>query len=453
MKKSTPAVRYSVVLFPLGTTFLLLCTALYLVIAQSGRIGLGSVSGPFVSVLVLSMVSTLAAVAGSVYLARRETVRQANTKGELDSERQFRVLLHSAPDAIVVVDGSGVVRVVNQAAMDLFGYSEQDFAELSVEQLLPERYRTHHIEYRRGYMANPTVRPMGQSKELYAQHKDGREVPVEISLSPLHRDNETWVTAIVRDVSVQREHLRQINTLNQQLESRWTELEAINKELEAFSYSVSHDLRAPLRAIDGFSHTLLRLYYDKLDEKGQDRLQRIRAAAQNMGKLIDDLLVLSRISRADVKVEKIDLSALAENIFRGLQESHPDRIVALHVEPEMTGVADARLISVALTNLISNAWKFTSHRDNATVEVFTEEQEGKTIYAVRDNGAGFNMDYADKLFGAFQRLHDAEEFPGTGIGLATVQRVIHKHGGRVWATAQEGVGATFYFSLSEDTAP
>lgn len=450
--KSTPLLRYSIIFIPMGAVFLLLCVILYLTSA-SGQDNLDSYSEQLADLVLLATLLSLLAVLGAVYVVRRELAREKSAVGALNSERQFRVLLRSAPDAIVVVDDSGLVKVINQAAMDLFGYSEEEFANLKVEQLLPERYRSPHVEYRQGYMLNPTVRPMGQSKELYAKHKDGREIPVEISLSPLRRDDgASWVTAIVRDVSVQREHLRQINILNQQLESRSTELEAINKELEAFSYSVSHDLRAPLRAIDGFSHTVLRLYEDKIDEKGQDRLRRIRAAAQNMGKLIDDLLVLSRISRADVKVEQVDLTALAESILRGLEENDPNRKVSVEVEQGMTACADARLISVALTNLLSNAWKFTSHQDNPFIEVFTERQDGETVHAVRDNGAGFNMDYADKLFGAFQRLHDAGEFPGTGIGLATVQRVIHKHGGRVWAMAQEGLGATFYFSLPEDAA-
>lgn len=228
---------------------------------------------------------------------------------------------------------------------------------------------------------------------------------------------------------------------------RTRELEAVNKELEAFSYSVSHDLRAPLRAMDGFSRAVLEDYTDKLDEEGKDYLQRIRAAAQRMGALIDDLLKLSRVTRADLKKGPTDLSALASDCIAALREAEPHRKVEVVITPGLIVEADSQLMRAAIDNLLRNAWKFTRKTANARIEFGSlDGPDGKTYY-VRDNGVGFDPTYADKLFGPFQRLHSSEEFEGSGIGLATVARIIHKHGGRVWAEGKPGAGATFYFTL------
>ncbi len=233
---------------------------------------------------------------------------------------------------------------------------------------------------------------------------------------------------------------QKVQTANQQLT-------AANQELEAFSYSVSHDLRAPLRSIDGFSQALLEDYADRLDENGRNHLERVRAGAQRMGQLIDDLLKLARVTRTELNRETVDLGALARDVADELRNRDPRPGIELVVAPGVTTHADPRLLRVALENLLGNAWKFTGGRDRARIEFGRVEHKGTPAYFVRDNGAGFDMAYAGKLFGAFQRLHDAREFPGTGIGLATVQRVIHKHGGRVWAEATPDKGATFYFTL------
>ncbi|WNO09941.1 PAS domain S-box protein [Teredinibacter sp. KSP-S5-2] len=383
-------------------------------------------------------------------ISKKEMARKQSEIQLRESEKQFRHLLQGAPDAIIVVNQHGIIQIVNDAATHVFHYSREDMLNQSVEQLLPDRHREKHVYHRENYLKNLAIRPMGEGNELRARRKDGSEFPVEISLSPLKHGHEIWVTAIIRDVSIRHEHSKQVEKLNNQLLSRSAELETINKELEAFSYSVSHDLRAPLRAIDGFSKTVLRDYMEKLDDRGQDRLERIRAAAQKMGNLIDDMLVLSRISRAELHKEEVDVALLSGNIIEELRQSAPDRNIDFSAQSPMTAKADSRLLSVALTNLLSNAWKFTSRTQDAYIRIYTETQKNKTVYCIQDNGAGFNMDYAEKLFGAFQRLHDTSEFPGTGIGLAITQRVIHKHGGRLWAQAEEGKGATFYFTLGED---
>ncbi|MBI5725822.1 MAG: hypothetical protein HZA50_17815 [Planctomycetes bacterium] len=243
----------------------------------------------------------------------------------------------------------------------------------------------------------------------------------------------------------------QVKNLNASLEQRVVErtvqLEAANKELEAFSYSVSHDLRAPLRSIDGFSRILLEDYNDKLDAEGRDSLNRVRAATQRMGRLIDDLLNLSRISRAQMRCERVDLSAAARAVAAELQQQQPDRRATFVVADGMAAEGDPHLLRVVLENLLGNSWKFTGKRDAAIIEFDQAQRDGQTAYFVRDNGAGFDMTYADKLFGAFQRLHAGTDFIGTGIGLTTVQRIIHRHGGRVWAEGEVSKGATFYFTL------
>jgi signal transduction histidine kinase len=218
-------------------------------------------------------------------------------------------------------------------------------------------------------------------------------------------------------------------------------------ELEAFSYSVSHDLRAPLRGIDGFSQALLDDHLESLDEEGKQYLRRIRAGAQRMGQLIDDLLKLSKVTRSELRPTRVDLSQIAREVAEGLQQQDAARRVDLMVKEGLVARGDPRLLRVALENLLGNAWKFTSKLPSARIELGQKDADGRQVFFVRDNGAGFDMEYAEKLFGAFQRLHAMTEFPGTGIGLATVQRVIHRHGGKVWAEGAVGQGATFYFTL------
>jgi signal transduction histidine kinase len=248
------------------------------------------------------------------------------------------------------------------------------------------------------------------------------------------------------------EKIQQLNVeLEQRVRDRTAELEAANKELETFSYSVSHDLRAPLRGIDGFSRILLEKYSAQLDDEGKDSLQRVRAATQRMGELIDDLLTLSRATRAELRRTAVDLTALAGEIVAELERAEPTRRVRWVIAPGLAATGDRQLLRVVLDNLLNNAWKFTSRQAEARIEFGAMKGEQGCAFFVRDNGVGFDMAYAGKLFGAFQRLHATADFPGTGIGLATVQRIIHRHGGRVWAEGQVNHGATFYFTLPATT--
>ncbi len=243
------------------------------------------------------------------------------------------------------------------------------------------------------------------------------------------------------------ETARLYDDLERRVRLRTADLEIVNKELEAFSYSVSHDLRAPLRAIDGFSQALLADHAGQLDEDGRGYLERVRGAAQRMAQLIDDLLSLSKITRAQLKRERVDLTEVAQKILTELGSRDPERKVATRVAEGLVVQADPRLLTVMLENLLGNAWKFTSKQSAASIEVGTELRGNETVYLVRDNGAGFAMEHATKLFAPFQRLHAASDFEGTGIGLATVYRVVTRHGGRVWAEAEPGQGATFFFTL------
>ena len=228
---------------------------------------------------------------------------------------------------------------------------------------------------------------------------------------------------------------------------RTDELTRVNKEMEAFSYSVSHDLRSPLRSIDGFSQILMEDYVDKLDDDARDYMQRVRSGAQRMAQLIDDLLKLSRLTRSELNHAEVDLSAIATEIIEKLKLEQPMRSVEVHIQANMHINADEGLLRVVLDNLLNNAWKYTSKEEHAVITFTAVDHDKEIEFCVEDTGVGFDMQFVDKLFGAFQRLHHADEFEGSGIGLATVARIIHRHGGRVWAEAKENHGARFYFVL------
>ena len=259
-----------------------------------------------------------------------------------------------------------------------------------------------------------------------------------------------WVGTCT-DIDDQKIAAEEIQRLNEELEQRvrqrTAQLEDKNRELEAFSYSVSHDLRAPLRAIDGFSQALVEDFGGQIDEEAKRYLSRIRSATQRMGQLIDDLLTLSRISRVELAWSTVDLSAMARQIIDELRHRDARRTVEVSIWDDITVQGDPRLLRIALENLIGNAWKFTAKTSAPRIEFGALEDHGQSTYFIRDNGAGFDMAHAGNLFGAFQRLHAVTDFPGTGIGLATVQRIVHRHSGRIWSNAQRGKGATFFFTL------
>ncbi|MCI0623409.1 MAG: PAS domain S-box protein [Acidobacteria bacterium] len=376
-----------------------------------------------------------------VFAGRQASLVVVNDITDLKrAEEKFRAVAETANDAIVSADTSGHITYFNRAAERIFGYRVDEVVGRPLTLLMPERFHEAHRQGLRRFLATGESHVIGKTVELAGRRKDGTEFPLELSLSTWMVAGEVAFTGLMRDITERKRY-------QEELRERSVQLEAANKELEAFAYSVSHDLRAPLRAIHGFSQALLQDCADKLDDIGRNYLQRVCRAAERMSALIDDLLNLSRVTRAEIQRETVDLSATAHTIARELEAREPHRSVEFNIAEGLVATGDPRLLGLALQNLLDNAWKFTAKRNRARIALGVEERNGRPTYFVRDNGAGFDMAYAGKMFGAFQRFHALTEFPGTGIGLATVQRIIHRHGGEIWAEGEVDKGATFYFTL------
>ena len=395
------------------------------------------------------------------------------------SEENYRQLFEQAADGIFIADAQGNYVEVNPSACALLGYTPAELLSRNIADVISKEdlqaAPLRHVEL--------IERDQGLVTERRMIRKDGSLVDVEISgrrlpdgrLQGMVRDisarkvaeqkeravqaelkqlletadqSRRALLSLVEDQRRAEEQIMQLNAeLEQRVRDRTAQLEAANHELEAFAYSVSHDLRAPLRAMDGFSSALVSDYHDQLDEQARHYLGRIQEASKRMGQLIEDLLNLSRVTRRELNRERIDLSQLAAEIAAELKNQNPQRQVEFEIMPGMMVQADAHLIRIALENLLNNAYKFTGQREKACIRVGVMQKEGEQTYFVSDNGVGFNMEYAGKLFVPFQRLHGIHEYPGTGIGLVTVQRIITRHGGRIWPEAQVDQGAVFFFTL------
>jgi Cu+-exporting ATPase len=369
------------------------------------------------------------------------------------SEEKFKLYFQNSPLGKSITGLDGTIKV-NKAFCNILGYSIDELEHIKWNEV------THPDDLE---LSNRSVEALlsGKEKSMNFEkryiHKKGEIIWAEVNVY-LQRDPQGqpafFITSInnITERKKQEEEIRQLTAdLEQRVVDRTRQLESINKELEAFSYSVSHDLRAPLRSIDGWSMALYEDFYDTLDEKGKGYIERVRKESQKMGHLIDDLLQLSRVTRSEMKQIPVDLSALAGSIVSRLTESNPDRKIDWVIREGLMANGDPVMIEVIMTNLMDNACKFTRKQQLARIELGRADSEPEQPFFVRDNGVGFDMEYAGKLFTAFQRMHKQSEFPGTGIGLATVQRIIHRHGGRLWAESRPMEGATFYFTLSSIT--
>jgi PAS domain S-box-containing protein len=361
-----------------------------------------------------------------------------------ESEQWLRTVFEGSRDAVFISDDQARFVDVNEAASVLTGYSRSELKNMSIPDLHDEEDLGAYRDYFERIMNGEAVL---SAEKL--RRKDGSKVDVEFSNSMITIGGASYMHTTARDVSdrvrMEEDMLRHSDTL-----ARYAHhLEALNQELEAFGYTVSHDLQAPLRHILGFSQALMEDYAEKLGNKGREYLERVVVSTNKMGQLINDLLRLSRSSRGDFHLEEVNLSGMAHSIADNLIGSEGGRKVSFTITDGLFAAADKRFIRIVLQNLIDNAWKFTGRKREARIEFGREERDGCSCFFVRDNGVGFDPRKANLLFVPFQRLHSAEEFPGTGIGLATVQRIIHRHGGRVWAEAKPGKGAAFYFTLNE----
>jgi PAS domain S-box-containing protein len=364
------------------------------------------------------------------------------------SEATFRSFVEAVPDAVIVIGRDGGIVLVNSQTERLFGYAREELVGQPAETMIPERFRDQYRIRFEGYFAEP--RAAGpRRRDGHGLRKDGTEFPFESTVGLLESEGGTLLCSSVRDTTERNKAEEARRRAEVALGHAKDAAEAANRELEAFSYSVAHDLRTPLRGMNGFAQVLLDTYRDKLDADGQDWLQEIILGASKMGSLIDGLLALARLTRGELRREPVDLSSVARAAAKQLARVEPHRVVETVVQESLCAEVDPPLARALVENLLGNAWKFTGKVSAPRIEFGATEKDGERTFFVRDNGAGFDMAFASKLFSPFQRLHSVEEFPGTGIGLATVQRIVHRHGGRIWAEAAVDGGASFYFTLPE----
>jgi signal transduction histidine kinase len=397
------------------------------------------------------------AIIGYLLIGTDNSARKHAEEALLKAGALQRAIFNSPNFSSIATDAKGVIQIFNVGAERMLGYAVADVvnkitpADISDPQELIARATALSLEFHTSIapgfeaLVFKASRGIEDIYELTKIRKDGSRFPAVVSVTAL-RDTQN---AIIGYLLIGTDNTARREAEFARIERSNADLATLNEELKAFSYSVSHDLRGPLRAMDGFSLALLEDYGDKLDEEGKDALQRIRAASQRMGCLIDDILRLSQVTRAELKLTRVDLSAIAREIAESIDRNPSSRPVQWAIESGLSVRADPALMRIAMQNLLQNAWKFTGRTDTPLIRVGALERDAKKVYFVADNGVGFDMAHAGSLFGAFQRLHHVDDFPGTGIGLAIVQRIVRRHDGTIWAKAKEGEGATFFFTVKE----
>ena len=383
-------------------------------------------------------------------ITERKRVEQALR----ESEERLAIIINSAMDGVISVDEQQRIRLFNPAAGQMFGLSMAEAIGQPLSRLIPERFHSAHKGHIRNFAhMGMTARRMGVLGEISGIRTNGEEFPIEASISQSTIAGSKLFTVILRDITERKQAQDEICRLNVDLEQRvaerTAELTAANRELDTFAYAVAHDLRAPLRAMSCFSQALREDYGGQLQGEAMVFLEQIGLASRKMSDLIDGLLTLSRSTRGGLQYDSVDISALSKRLLVELAQSDPERQVTVEVEAGLQARGDARMIEVIMRNLLGNAWKYTARSVEPSIRMYAEERDNARLFCVADNGAGFDMAHANRLFKPFQRLHRQEEFPGIGIGLATVQRIVNRHGGVIEARGELGKGATFCFTLSD----
>ena len=385
-------------------------------------------------------------------LQKEIVVRKRTEQALAKSKAEFEAMFNAIPDAVIFADTERRIQLNNPAIHSMFGYSDEELIGNTTEMLYADKADYIDQGHRR-YRSGPN--PEHGAYEVKYKRKDGTVFWTE-SLGTQVKNAEGEVIgfiALFRDITTRKETeeelLKHREHLEELVKERTLALQHSNQELESYSYSIAHDLRAPLRSIAGFSQIILEDAGDKLDITDQEHLQRIVKSATHMAELIDDILELSRVSRSDMQLNKVNLSDICLEISKTLHASSPNRLVEWNIQPDVVALGDRSLLYIVMSNLLSNAWKFTQQQPQAVIEFGFMGETGENIYYVRDNGIGFDMKYSGKLFGLFQRLHHSEDYEGTGVGLATVQRIINRHNGWVKVEAKPDKGATVYFSIPE----
>ena len=390
-------------------------------------------------------------IIGISSIARDITERKRAEREIQESRARFSGIIGSAMDAIISVDAGQRITIFNEAAEKMFRCPAGEALGQPLDRFIPARFREAHRRHVAEFgRTGVTSRAMGNLQPLSGLRADGEEFPIEASISHIEIGGQQIYTVILRDITERKraeDQIRQLNAeLEQRVEERTAELTAANKELESFTYSVAHDLRAPLRHIDAFSNILQEDFAAALPQEAQHYLQNIRNSTGKMSLLVDDLLNLARVGRQELRRQPTPLGGLVDEVLADLKQETAGRKLEWHIQPLPAVECDPGLMKQVFANLLSNAVKYTRPRPVAVIEVGCRKKNGDSAVFVRDNGVGFNMKYADKLFGVFQRFHRAEEFEGTGVGLATVDRIVRKHGGHIWAEAavDQGRNVLFY---------